>query len=52
MYDGRLPITERVSANVLCLPMFSHMREEDVEKVCDTIQKIHSHGHEISRTLS
>lgn len=52
MYDGRLPITERVSANVLCLPMFSHMREEDVEKVCDTIQKIHSHGHEISRTIS
>lgn len=42
--DTPLPATERISRNVLCLPMFSHMEEETVERVCGAIRKIHRHA--------
>lgn len=51
-YDGRLPVTERVSANVLCLPMFSHLTDDEVARVCRTVQNIYEHGDEVRRVLS
>ncbi|MBI2935759.1 MAG: DegT/DnrJ/EryC1/StrS family aminotransferase [Chloroflexi bacterium] len=52
LYDGRLPITERVEANVLCLPLFSHMQEQDVEKICQAIEGVHVHRKEIRSALT
>ena len=41
---GALPQTQRLSANILCLPIFSHIKDEQIEAVCDAIIKIHSHA--------
>ena len=38
-----LPETERISAQVICPPISSHMSLEDVEKVCQAVEKIHEH---------
>jgi dTDP-4-amino-4,6-dideoxygalactose transaminase len=47
-YRGRLPHTERVAANSLTLPLFSHMSEEQVTGVCDAIERLHRHGEAVS----
>jgi len=47
-YDPRrpLPNTEYLSYRSLSLPLFSHMTEETVHKVCDAVERIHRHaGH-------
>ncbi|MFH1376345.1 MAG: DegT/DnrJ/EryC1/StrS family aminotransferase [Candidatus Woesearchaeota archaeon] len=36
----RYPITEKVSTNVLSVPLYSHMKKTEVEKVCDAISTI------------
>lgn len=36
---GSLPVTEKVSANILSLPIYIGMKTEDVEYVCEVIQK-------------
>jgi dTDP-4-amino-4,6-dideoxygalactose transaminase len=38
IWDGQpLPVTERVSAQVLNLPIYSSLRDEDVNRVCDVV---------------
>ncbi|MDA2923070.1 DegT/DnrJ/EryC1/StrS family aminotransferase [Acidobacteria bacterium AH-259-L09] len=46
-YEGRLKVTEKTSANVLCLPMFSHMEQEDVEKISSAVESLHVHSTQI-----
>ena len=41
---GSLPVTTRLSATALSLPIFSHMEVESVQRVCDAIVSIHSHA--------
>ncbi|MDP1808295.1 MAG: DegT/DnrJ/EryC1/StrS family aminotransferase [Actinomycetota bacterium] len=41
---GDLTVTERISANILSLPVFSHMKETDVERVCRAVIRIHRHS--------
>ena len=43
-YEGKLPHTERVADGSLTLPMFSHMTEEQVNGVCDAIERLHEHS--------
>ena len=43
-YEGKLPHTERVADASLTLPMFSHMTEEQVNGVCDAIERLHEHS--------
>lgn len=38
IWDGQpLPVTERVSSQVLNLPIYSSLRDEDVHRVCDAV---------------
>ncbi len=39
-YKNSLPVTDKVADNILCLPLYSHMDEKDVEKVCDSVSGI------------
>lgn len=42
---GDTPVARKISANVLTLPLFADMTEEDVNRVCDAILHIgESHG--------
>lgn len=50
-YNGSLASSEFVSDNVLCLPMYSHMTVEAVEKVCQAVERIHVHSQELRRAL-
>ncbi len=50
-YRGKLPVTERVSQNLLSIPLYSHMPEEEVEKVCVAIENIHDFARNIKNTL-
>jgi dTDP-4-amino-4,6-dideoxygalactose transaminase len=36
-----LPVTEEISQNILSLPIFSHMTEDQVTRVCEAIAGIH-----------
>lgn len=44
-----LPNTERVSNNVLCLPIHSYMEKELIENICVAVEKIHKFSKEISK---
>lgn len=38
LWDGRaLPVTERISNRILNLPIYSSLRDEDVDRVCEAI---------------
>ena len=43
-----LPVTERVSSQVLCLPFYSSMTEEMLDGICLAFEQIHSFAHEIN----
>jgi dTDP-4-amino-4,6-dideoxygalactose transaminase len=36
---------------VLCLPMFSHMDDETIDRICSTIGRIHEQHAEIKAAL-
>lgn len=36
-----LKVTEQVADNIICLPMYSHMNEDTLEKVCFAIYRVH-----------
>ena len=41
LWDGQpLPVTEQISNGVLNLPIYSSLRDEDVDKVCDAILRV------------
>lgn len=46
-YDGKLPHTERLSSTTLSLPLYSHMKEEDIIKVCEGIKSAHLYQKEL-----
>jgi dTDP-4-amino-4,6-dideoxygalactose transaminase len=42
LWDGQpLPVTEQISDRVLNLPIYSSLRDEDVDKVCDAVLRAH-----------
>jgi dTDP-4-amino-4,6-dideoxygalactose transaminase len=42
LWDGHpLPVTERISDCVLSLPIYSSLRDEDVDKVCNAVLRAH-----------
>lgn len=47
LYDGKLPHTERISKNIICLPMHSNMSEDTVIKIYRVIARIQEHSAEI-----
>lgn len=38
-----LPVTDQVADNIICLPMYSHLPTDTVEKICYTIFRIWHH---------
>ena len=46
-----LPVTDHVSENILSLPIFSHMKEEEALGVCRAISRIYENRHEISALM-
>lgn len=46
-YNGKLPNTEYLSQNILCLPIHSHMADETMLKICKAIKRIHEFAGEI-----
>jgi len=43
-FDEELAVTNRIAENVLSLPLFSHMGEKEVKKVCLAIRKIYENA--------
>lgn len=41
-HANTLPNSEKVADNVICLPMYSHMQQDTLEKVCFAIYRIHN----------
>lgn len=51
-YRGRLPVTERVAANSLSLPLWSQMDEELATGICAAIARIHAYCDQVRVTLA
>ncbi len=49
--DSYLPITERISSQVLCLPFYSEMSQDTLELICLAIERVHSFASEIRKQL-
>jgi dTDP-4-amino-4,6-dideoxygalactose transaminase len=47
-----LSATDEIAAKSLSLPIWSHMRLEMVERICEVIQAIHAHRAEVRQALS
>jgi len=45
--ENKLKVTNHVSENIISLPMFSHMDEKDVVRICDAISNIYKHRSQI-----
>jgi len=43
-YEGKLPVTDYMSANTLTLPMFSHMTDQEAHGVCDAVERLHENA--------
>jgi len=50
-YIGLLPVTEQASNQSLSLPIYSHMEEETIRKVCQVISLLHERAEEIRPLL-
>lgn len=48
-YKVHLPVTEKISGSILSLPIYSHMPEEDVEKICLALKRIYKFRKEIRK---
>lgn len=46
-----LPATERVSRQVLTLPLYSHMPRETVDMICDLIRAAHANRRALARVI-
>lgn len=50
--ESAFPNTSKVSRNVLSLPMFSELTDEQVSEAVDAIAKIQAHANEVRKVLS
>lgn len=39
-----LPVTDRLAARMITLPLYSHMPEHDIDRVCDAVRRAHADG--------
>jgi len=47
----KLPVTEKVSSRILCLPIYNSLEASDVNKICDLLSSINRHSPEIKKKL-
>ncbi len=50
--QGSFPRTDRVCAEVLCLPLFTHMGDADADRVVEAVRSCHEHAPEVRRRLA
>jgi len=50
-YGKTLPNTNTIANNILCLPMFSELEHEQVDKIVGAIIRIHEHAEEIKSAV-
>ncbi|MBI2463485.1 DegT/DnrJ/EryC1/StrS family aminotransferase [Candidatus Peregrinibacteria bacterium] len=50
--DTGLKITCMVSENSLSLPLFSHIPEKTIKKICNAVLALHEHADEVKKSLS
>ena len=46
-----LPVTEDAAARVLCLPLWSHMRDEQLDRLAEAVMILHAHAEPVARAL-
>ena len=46
-----LPVTDKISRNIISLPFYSHMPVHEVEIICDVIKRIHENASQIKNEL-
>ena len=47
-----LPITDYISSRILCLPIWSHMDDDIVDRMCSAIERIHRYNDEVRKVLT
>ncbi len=45
----KLPITEKIASNIVCLPIYNIMEDELIDNICEAIAKIHTNSSDISK---
>jgi dTDP-4-amino-4,6-dideoxygalactose transaminase len=50
--QGSYPNTDKVCAEVLCLPLFTHMAEGTVDRVVETVRSCHAHAEALRGRLA
>lgn len=50
--DEELPNSKYLMEHALSLPLYSNMKQEEVDMVCESLKRIHLHSKEISNILS
>ncbi len=48
----KLPITEDLSSKVLSIPLYSHIPEEFVDRICDAIESIYKYAREVKEAVN
>ncbi len=49
---GALPVTEKLSNSILCLPLYSHQEPETISQVATAIRRLVAHGGQVSEKLA
>ncbi len=47
--SAKLPITEKVASNIVCLPIYNIMGDEMIDSICDVVIKIKTYAGEIKK---
>ena len=47
-----LHVSEQIASQVLCLPMFSHMSEAEVDNVCSAIKRIQDQSESVKKVIA
>ena len=51
-YRGKLPVTEKVAEQIICLPIYSEMSEEMLDGICQAMESIHYCAGRVQVTLA
>lgn len=51
-YEGCLPVTEWLAPRSLSLPIYSHMDEATVDRICQAIERIYKYADEVCAALT
>jgi dTDP-4-amino-4,6-dideoxygalactose transaminase len=49
--EGQFPNTDKVSQNILCLPIHSHMTQQTMKKICKALDRVQKHAKDVQRAL-